>query len=63
MRERTHHGEILAEATRLAEAGQLTPLLDPRRFTLDTVDEAYRAMTDGTARGKLAISIGQQVGS
>lgn len=60
---RARHGEILAEATRLAEAGQLTPLLDPRRFTLDTVDEAYRAITDGTARGKLAISIGQEAGS
>ena len=60
---RAHHGEILAEATRLAEAGQLTPLLDPRCFTLDTVDEAYRAITDGTARGKLAISIGQEAGS
>ena len=60
---RMHHGEILAEATRLAETGQLTPLLDPRRFTLDTVDEAYRAMTDGTARGKLAISIGPEAGS
>ena len=34
---RAHHGEILAEATRLAEAGQLTPSLDPRRFTLETV--------------------------
>ena len=60
---RMHHGEILAEATRLAEAGQLTPLLDARRFTLDMVNEAYRAMTDGTARGKLAISIGQEAGS
>jgi NADPH2:quinone reductase len=60
---RPHHGEILAEATRLAGAGQLTPLVDPRRFTLDTVNEAYRAMTDGTARGKLAISIGQEAGS
>ena len=56
---RAHHGEILAEATRLAEAGQLTPLLDPRRFTLDTVDEAYRAITENTARGKLTISIAQ----
>ena len=34
---RKHHGDILAEATRLAEAGQLVPTLDPRRFTLATV--------------------------
>ncbi len=56
---RAHHGEILAEATRLAEAGQLAPLLDPRRFTLETVGEAYRAITEGAARGKLAVDIGR----
>ena len=60
---RAHHGEILAEAKRLAEAGQLTPLLDPRRFTLEMVDGVYRAITDGTMRGKLAISIGQEARS
>ena len=29
---RAHHGEIMAEATRLAEAGKLVPLLDARRY-------------------------------
>ena len=55
-----HHGEILAEATRLAEAGQLTPSLDPRHFRLETVDDAYRSIAEGTARGKLAVDIGQE---
>ncbi len=55
---RAHHGEILAEATRLAEAGQLVPSLDSRRFTLETVGEAYRAISGGTAKGKLSIDIG-----
>jgi len=54
---RAHHGEILAEAARLIEAGQLMPSLDPRRFTLETVGEAHRAIMDGTARGKLAIEL------
>jgi NADPH:quinone reductase-like Zn-dependent oxidoreductase len=54
---RAHHGEILSEATRLAEAGQLSPSLDARRFTLNTVEEAYRTITNGAARGKLAIDI------
>jgi NADPH2:quinone reductase len=54
---RAHHGEILAEATRLAEAGQLLPFLDARRFTLNTIEEAYRTVTSGGARGKLAIEI------
>ena len=57
---RAHHGEILAEATRLVEAGKLTPSLDARRFTLETVGDAYRAITEGTARGKLAVDIGRE---
>ncbi len=58
---RAHHGEILAEATRLAEAGQLTPLLDPRRFTLATVGDAYRAITERTAKGKMTVEIGREM--
>ncbi len=54
---RAHHGEILSEATRLAEAGRLSPSLDARRFTLNMVEEAYRAITNRTAQGKLAIDI------
>jgi NADPH2:quinone reductase len=47
---RAHHGEILAEATRLAETGQLVPTLDPRRFTLATVCDAYRYQERHRAR-------------
>jgi NADPH:quinone reductase len=54
---RAHHGEILAEAARMAEAGQLSPSLDPRRFTLDGPGEAYRLLAEGQARGKLSIDI------
>ena len=60
---RAHHGEILAQATRLAEAGQLLPSLDPHRFTLDTVGKAYEMMTGGSARGKLSIDIGEGTGA
>ncbi len=60
---RAHHGAILTEATRLAEAGQLLPQLDPHRFKLNSVGEAYRMVTDGTARGKLAIDISEGTGS
>lgn len=59
---RAHHGHILAEATRLAEAGRLAPLLDARRFTLRTVDDAYRLVAAGAARGKLSIAIGPAAG-
>jgi NADPH:quinone reductase len=57
---RAHHGEILAEATKLAEDGKLTPLLDPRRFTLYTAHDAYRAIEDGSARGKLVVDLGEE---
>jgi len=41
-----HHGDILREAAKLAVAGEMVPLVDPRRFTLDTVSEAYRALKE-----------------
>ena len=56
---RAHHGEILLEAARLAEAAKLAPSLDPRRFTLETVGEAYAAIEKGAARGKLVVDIGK----
>ncbi|RBP11976.1 NADPH:quinone reductase-like Zn-dependent oxidoreductase [Roseiarcus fermentans] len=60
---RTHHGEILAEAATLAEAGELAPALDPRRFTLGTVNDAYRAIETGAARGKLVVDLSEETGS
>ncbi|HUN48902.1 MAG TPA: zinc-dependent alcohol dehydrogenase family protein, partial [Stellaceae bacterium] len=55
---RRHHGEILREATKLAEAGKLRPLLDGRRFTLESVGDAHRAIRERTASGKLVVEIG-----
>ncbi len=55
---RAHHGEMLREATRWVEAGAVRPHLDPRRFTLDTVGEAYAAITARTADGKLVVDVG-----
>ncbi len=56
-RGREHHGQILAQAARLIEAGQLTPLLDPRRFTLQTAEEAYTLLASGATQGRLVIEI------
>jgi NADPH:quinone reductase-like Zn-dependent oxidoreductase len=56
-RGREHHGEILREVTALADAGALWPRLDPRQFTLDTVDDAHAAVADGTASGKVVIDL------
>lgn len=54
---RAHHGEIMMEATRLAEAGKLVPLLDPRRFTLENVGDAYALIRDHAAKGKLVVDV------
>jgi NADPH2:quinone reductase len=56
---RVRHGEILVEAARLAEAGKLAPTLDSRRFTLETIGDAYAAIESGAARGKLVVDIGR----
>lgn len=44
---RARHGAILREVAQLAEAGKVRPVLDPRRFTLDTAVEAYAAAESG----------------
>ena len=57
---RERHGVILSEAAKLAEAGQLVPQHDPRRFTLASVNEAYRALSQGAARGKLVVDVAEE---
>jgi len=56
---RAHHGEIMREATRLAESGQLRPRLDPRRFDLSNVANAHAAIEDRSAQGKIVVEIGE----
>ncbi|WP_378134061.1 zinc-dependent alcohol dehydrogenase family protein [Chelatococcus sp. GCM10030263] len=54
---RAHHGEILEEARRLVEGGRLVVNVDPRRFTLGTVEDAHRAITEHTAQGKIVVDV------
>lgn len=54
---REHHGEILRHASALADAGQLTPLVDPRGFTLDTAHAAHLALETEGAQGKLVVRV------
>lgn len=54
---RAHHGQILREAKRLAEAGKITPLVDPRRFSFETIAEAYAEIENRTANGKIVIDV------
>jgi NADPH2:quinone reductase len=48
---------LQAEATRLAEAGKLVPLIDPRRFSLASACDAYAALKGRTARGKIVVEL------
>lgn len=54
---RAHHGEILRQATQLAEANQLRPVVDPRQFTLDTALAAHEAVEQGIAVIKIVIDL------
>ena len=54
---REHHGEILEQVAALADAGKLTPLVDPRHFTFETITDAYSAVETSTARGKVIVDV------
>lgn len=54
---REHHGVILREATRLAAAGKLRPVLDSRTFTVANAQEAYELIEQRKTRGKLVVEI------
>ena len=53
---RAHHGEILARAAALAEAGKLKPLLNERRFSAGEIGEAH-ALVEAGALGKVVVEI------
>jgi NADPH:quinone reductase len=54
---RAHHGQILREATKLAETGKLIALLNPERFTFETALEAHLVVQSSTAVGKVVIEV------
>lgn len=56
---RAHHGEIMWETTKLVEAGKLTPLVDERRFTLETAMDAHALVESGKALGKVVVEVGR----
>ena len=54
---REHHGLAVREAAMLADAGLLTPRLDPRTFHLETLEEAYETVEDRTSTGKVVVTV------
>ena len=53
---RANHGHILCEASKLADRGQLKPLLAEKQFDLDELAAAYDQVAKGS-KGKLVMSI------
>nr|WP_198982411.1 zinc-dependent alcohol dehydrogenase family protein [Herbaspirillum sp. ASV7] len=56
--DRQRHGQIMHEAARLADAGQLQVWLDSHHFTLEQVNQAHALVAQGQAEGKVVIDIG-----
>ncbi|ASY79785.1 quinone oxidoreductase [Pectobacterium polaris] len=54
---RPHHGEILTMLTRFVEEGKVSPVVDARHFTLDTAQEAHKALEDANALIKIVIDV------
>ncbi|CAN7766277.1 quinone oxidoreductase [Ensifer sp. Root142] len=54
---REHHGDIMREATKLVEAGKVSPRLDPRTFTLETAASAHELIETRKANGKLVVDL------
>jgi NADPH2:quinone reductase len=55
--DRGHHGSILRRASALVDQGALTPIVDPRDFTLETVHEAHLALETADNAGKVVVQI------
>lgn len=54
---RSHHGEIMREATMLAETGKLVPFLNPHHYTPNTIEDAYTDIEQRKVKGKTVIDI------
>ncbi len=55
--EKAKHGSILENIAGIVEAGQLSPIVDERRFSLEQAPHAYDELEAGRARGKLVIEL------
>jgi NADPH:quinone reductase-like Zn-dependent oxidoreductase len=53
---RAHHGEILAQAAKLADEGKLRPLLNEQLFTTADIAAAHAAVEAGSL-GKVVVEI------
>ena len=54
---REQHGNILAELTAIAEAGNLRPVLDEPGFKLEQAGDAHARLSSGKAMGKVVVEV------
>jgi NADPH2:quinone reductase len=54
---REQHGRILAEATRLADNGELFPVLSAQRFRLADGNAALDLVESGRSAGKVIVTL------
>jgi NADPH2:quinone reductase len=54
---REQHGRIMTEATRLADAGKLVPVLSAQRFTLADGNAALDLVESGRSAGKVIVTV------
>ncbi|MFS1983855.1 zinc-dependent alcohol dehydrogenase family protein [Vibrio breoganii] len=54
---REEHGHILAELAKIAEAGALVPVVDPKTFDLSQAGDAHAHLASGQAIGKVVVNV------
>ncbi|WP_432284331.1 zinc-binding dehydrogenase [Aminobacter sp. BA135] len=54
---REEHGRILRQLATLVEDGKVRPLIDPERFPLDRLPDAFRRLESGQALGKVVVEV------
>lgn len=52
---REDHQRILTAVTQIAEAGNLTAVVDENKYSLEEVDKAYARLTSGEGMGKVVV--------
>jgi NADPH2:quinone reductase len=54
---RAHHGDILRQIAKWVDEGKLTPLIDPKPFTLNDINAAHEYFESGKHTGKIVIEV------
>jgi len=56
-RGREKHGEALRSIAAMVDAGQVRPVVDPRKFTLEDAAAAHEAADSGKVAGKIVVDV------